>query len=156
MELNKRKSLLTPASPTVWGMIHGDIREQKDLRNAIFEQVKEVVGYDLINSIKSEVLAEINPVISEITETTQPRLETGVNIKSLKGRSILGEGDLDPLDENDRMTLTNLESNTQSALEKSDTAQNMALSATTSVEELRGYVDKQLGEINTITDDILG
>ena len=156
MELNKRKSLLTPASPTCWGQIHGDISKQSDLVDVIKEQVKEVVGIDLINSIKSEILAEINPMIGEITETTQPKLETGVNIKSLKGRSILGEGDLDPLDENDRLTLTNLESNTQSALMKSDTAQNIALSATTSVNELRGYVDEQIGGINTITEDILG
>lgn len=156
MELNKRKSLLTPASPTCWGQIHGDISKQSDLVDVIKEQVKEAVGIDLINSIKSEILAEINPMIGEITETTQPKLETGVNIKSLKGRSILGEGDLDPLDENDRMTITNLESNTQSALMKSDVAQDMALSATTSVDELRGYVDEQIGGINTITDDIIG
>ena len=156
MELNKRKSLLTPASPTCWGQIHGDIRKQSDLVDAISEQVKEAVGSDLINSIKSEILAEINPMIGDITETTQPRLETGVNIKSLKGRSILGEGDLDPLDENDRMTITNLESDTQSALQKSNTAQSIAVSASNSVDELRIYVDEQIGGINTITDDIIG
>ena len=94
-------------------------------------------------------------MIGEITETTQPKLETGVNIKSLKGRSILGEGDLDPLDENDRLTLTNLESNTQTALMKSDTAQNIALSANTSVNELRGYVDESITNLESNTQTAL-
>lgn len=156
MELNKRKSLLTPASPTCWGQIHGDISKQSDLVDAISEQVKEAVGDDLLNELKSQILAEINPLINEITYTTQPKLETGVNIKSLKGRSILGEGDLDPLDENDRMTIDNLSNDTQSALQKSSTAQNIALSASNSVDELRGYVVEQIGGINTITDDIIG
>lgn len=156
MELDKRRNLLTPASPSVWGMIYGDINKQKDLRDAISEQIKEAVGDDLLNELKSQILAEINPMINEITYTTQPKLETGVNIKSLKGRSILGEGDLDPLDENDRMTIDNLSNDTQSALQKSSTAQNIAISASNSVDELRVYVDEQIGGINTITEDILG
>lgn len=161
MELNKRKSLLTPASPTCWGQIHGDISKQEDLRDAISEQVKEAVGSDLINSIKSEILAEINPLISNITETTQPRLETGVNIKSLSGRTLLGEGDLDPLEASDRELLNSVSEkadygDVQSALQKSSTAQNIAISASNSVDELRGYVDEQIGGINTITEDILG
>lgn len=161
MELNKRKSLLTPASPTCWGQIHGDISKQSDLVDVIKEQVKEAVGIDLINSIKSEILAEINPMIGEITETTQPRLETGVNIKSLSGRTLLGEGDLDPLEASDRELLNSVSEkadygDVQSALQKASTAQNIAMSATTSVDELRGYVDEQIGGINTITDDIIG
>lgn len=161
MELNKRKSLLTPASPTCWGQIHGDISKQKDLRDVISEQVKEAVGSDLINSIKSDILAEINPLISNITETTQPRLETGVNIKSLSGRTLLGEGDLDPLEASDRELLNSVSEkadygDVQSALQKSNTAQNIAITASNSVDELRVYVDEQIGGINTITDDIIG
>lgn len=157
MELNKRKSLLTPASPTCWGQIHGDISKQSDLVDAISEQVKEAVGSDLINSIKSEILAEINPLISN----TQPRLETGVNIKSLSGRTLLGEGDLDPLEASDRELLNSVTEkadygDVQSALQKSSTAQNIAISASNSVDELRVYVDEQIGGINTITEDIIG
>lgn len=96
MELNKRKSLLTPASPTVWGMIHGDIDKQQDV-------------VEMIKRVKEEVLDEISPIINNVVEHTQPRLEAGVNIKTFSGRSILGEGDMDPLDEGDRMLLETIE-----------------------------------------------
>lgn len=105
MELNKRKSLLTPAAPTVWGMIHGDITNQQDIVDRISEKVREATGEELTHRILSEVLAVINPMLGEALEQTQPMLITGYNIKSLKGRSILGEGDLDPLDDNDREML---------------------------------------------------
>lgn len=105
MELNKRKSLLTPAAPTVWGMIHGDITNQQDIVDRISEKVREATGEELTHRILSEVLAVINPMLGEALEQTQPILITGYNIKSLKGRSILGEGDLDPLDDNDREML---------------------------------------------------
>lgn len=161
MELNKRKSLLTPASPTCWGQIHGDISKQSDLVDVIKEQITNLVANDLIHKIKGEILSEINPLISNITETTQPRLETGVNIKSLSGRTLLGEGDLDPLEASDRELLNSVSEkadygDVQSALQKASTAQNIAISATNSVDELRGYVDEQIGGINTITDDIIG
>lgn len=105
MELNKRKSLLTPAAPTVWGMIHGDITNQQDIIDRITEKVREATGEELTHRVLSEVLAVINPMLGEALEQTQPMLITGYNIKSLKGRSILGEGDLDPLDDNDREML---------------------------------------------------
>ena len=105
MELNKRKSLLTPAAPTVWGMIHGDIANQQDIVDKISEKAEEAVTDELTHRVMSEVLAVINPMLGEVVEQTQPRLESGVNIKTLKGRSIMGEGDLDPLDEGDRMLL---------------------------------------------------
>lgn len=105
MELNKRKSLLTPAAPTVWGMIHGDITNQQDIIDRITEKVREATGEELTHRILGEVLAVINPMLGEALEQTQPMLITGYNIKSLKGRSILGEGDLDPLDDNDREML---------------------------------------------------
>lgn len=105
MELNKRKSLLTPAAPTVWGMIHGDITNQQDIVDKISEKVREATGEELTHRVLSEVLAVINPMLGEALEQTQPMLITGYNIKSLKGRSILGEGDLDPLDDNDREML---------------------------------------------------
>lgn len=109
MELNKKKSLLTPASPTVWGMIHGDIDKQQDIIDRITEKVNEAVGADLTNRILGEVLAVINPMLGEALEQTQPMLITGYNIKSLKGRSMLGEGDLDPLDDNDRTMLNTID-----------------------------------------------
>lgn len=109
MELNKRKSLLTPAAPTVWGMIHGDIGNQQDIVDRISEKVREATGEELTHRILGEVLAVINPMLGEALEQTQPMLITGYNIKSLKGRSMLGEGDLDPLDDNDRTMLNNIE-----------------------------------------------
>ena len=109
MELNKRKSLLTPASPTVWGMIHGDINQQQDIIDRITEKVNEAVGDDLSHRIKSEVYAIVNPLLGELTEQKQDTLYSGVNIKTLKGRDILGEGDLDPLDEGDRMLLNTID-----------------------------------------------
>lgn len=108
MELNKRKSLLTPAAPTVWGMIHGDISKQQDIVDMILSKVEEIVGYELVHRIKSEVIAEINPILGEALEQKQPTLVAGENIKTLSGRSLLGDGDLDPLDDNDRTMLNTI------------------------------------------------
>jgi hypothetical protein len=109
MELNKRKSLLTPAAPTVWGMIHGDINNQQDIVDRISEKVDEATGEELTNRVIGEVNVVLNERLGEVVEITQPRLESGVNIKTMKGRSILGEGDIDPLDEGDRMLLETIE-----------------------------------------------
>ena len=155
MELNKRKSLLTPASPTVWGMIHGDISKQQDLVDVITEKLEEIAGGGLANKIKGDILAEITPLLDEALSQKQPTLVAGKNIKTLKGRSILGEGDLDTLDETDRQTLENIEYDTQRALQKSDFAQNRSNEANARVSELQTYVDEQIGGIDTMTDDIL-
>ena len=156
MELNKRKSLLTPAAPTVWGMIHGDISKQQDLVDVITERLEDIAGSGLANKIKDDILAEITPLLDEALSQKQQTLKSGVNIKTLKGRSILGEGDLDSLDETDRQTLETLEYDTQRALQKSDFAQNRSNEANMRVSELQTYVDEQIGGINTITEDILG
>lgn len=196
MELNKRKSLLTPASPTVWGMIHGDIDKQEDIVEMIGEKVAQAIeafiGVELTNRIKDEVIAEITPLLNE---QYQPTLISGYNIKTLKGRDMLGEGDIDPLDDTDRTMLNTIDtkadkSNTytkkqvddlvanvevdtsnlatkqdvqdlrdtdvQTALMGQATAKNMALNADRKVDELRTYVDEQIGGINTMTEDILG
>lgn len=107
MELNKRKSLLTPAAPTVWGMIHGDINNQQDIVYIINQTVSSAVDSELADRLKDEVIEEINPVLEE-------------------------------------------------ALYNSSVASNVALSTRDTVNELRTYVDEQIGNINTITDDILG
>jgi hypothetical protein len=109
MELNKRKSLLTPAVPTVWGMIHGDISKQQDIVDMISEKLEEIAGTELLNKIKNDILAEINPVLNEALEQKQPILVAGENIKTLKGRSLMGEGDLDPLDTSDRDMLNTID-----------------------------------------------
>ena len=109
MELNKRKSLLTPAAPTVWGMIHGDIGNQQDIVDRISEKVREATGEELTNRILGEVLTVITPMLGEALEQTQPTLVAGQNIKTLSGRSILGGGDLDPLDDNDRTMLNTID-----------------------------------------------
>ena len=64
MELNKRKSLLTPAAPTVWGMIHGDITNQQDIVDKISEKVREATGEELTHRVLSEVLAERGDYLS--------------------------------------------------------------------------------------------
>ena len=194
MELNKRKSLLTPAAPTVWGMIHGDIGNQQDIVDRISEKVREATGEELTHRILGEVLAVINPMLGEALEQTQPTLVAGQNIKTLSGRSLLGGGDLDPLDDNDRTMLNTIDtkadkSNTytmkqvddlvanvevdtsnlatkqdvqdlrdtdvQAALMSSASAKNTAMNADAKVDELRTYVDEQIGGIDTMTDDIL-
>jgi hypothetical protein len=196
MELNKRKSLLTPASPTVWGMIHGDIDKQEDIVEMIGEKVAQAIesfiGVELTNRIKDEVIAEITPLLNE---QYQPTLISGYNIKTLKGRDMLGEGDIDPLDDTDRTMLNTIDtkadkSNTytkkqvdnlianvevdtanlatkqdvqdlrdtdvQTALMGMASAKNTAINADRKVDELRTYVDEQIGGIDTITEDILG
>lgn len=196
MELNKRKSLLTPAAATVWGMIYGDIDKQKDIVDMIGDKVgdaiKSFMTADLISQIKEEVIEDITPLLNE---QYQPMLVSGYNIKTLKGRDVLGEGDIDPLDEGDRMLLdtidtkadassvytkrqvddlisevevdtTNLATKTElndlkdgdvwKALYNSSEAKNVAYSTIDTVNELRTYVDEQLGGIDTITDEILG
>lgn len=195
MELNKRKSLLTPASPTVWGMIHGDIDKQEDIVVMIGEKVAQAIeafiGVELTNRIKDEVIAEITPLLNE---QYQPTLISGYNIKTLKGRDMLGEGDIDPLDDTDRTMLNtidtkadksntytkkqvdnliaNVEVDTENLATKQDvqdlrdtdvqtalmgmaSAKNTAINADRKVDELRTYVDEQIGGINTITEDIL-
>lgn len=195
MELNKRKSLLTPASPTVWGMIHGDIDKQEDIVVMIGEKVAQAIeafiGVELTNRIKDEVIAEITPLLNE---QYQPTLISGYNIKTLKGRDMLGEGDIDPLDDTDRTMLNTIDtkadkSNTytkkqvdnlianvevdttnlatkqdvqdlrdtdvQTALMGMASAKNTAINADRKVDELRTYVDEQIGGIDTMTEDIL-
>lgn len=196
MELNKRKSLLTPAAATVWGMIYGDIDKQKDIVDMIGDKVgdaiKSFMTADLISQIKEEVIEDITPLLNE---QYQPMLVSGYNIKTLKGRDVLGEGDIDPLDEGDRMLLDTIDTKADAssvytkrqvddlisavevdttnlatkeelnglrdgdvwkALYNSSEAKNVAYSTIDTVNELRTYVDQQIGGIDTITDEILG
>ena len=153
MELNKRKSLLTPASPTVWGMIHGDIDKQTDIVN-------------LIDSIKTEVITEVNLLLADAMGQTQPVLVTGKNIKSLKGRSLLGAGDIDPLDDGDRALLQKVDtkadaSSVYTKRQVDDLVSNIEVDTTnlatkSELQDLKDTVDNQIGAIDTMTDDILG
>lgn len=181
MELNKRKSLLTPAAPTVWGMIHGDIEKQQDIVEMIVEKVKEAVGVDVVNSIKAEVLAEINPLL---VENYQPIMVSGYNIKTLKGRDLLGEGDIDPLDNTDRTLLQTVEEKadkvdtytkrqvdkllenvevdttnlaTKEELENlRDYEVQTALMASDTAKNLASSANRQVGELRTYVDEQLG
>lgn len=153
MELNKRKSLLTPASPTVWGMIHGDIDKQQDI-------------VEMIDSIKTEVITEVNLILADAMGNTQPMLVTGKNIKSLKGRSILGAGDIDPLDDGDRALLQKVDTKADATSvytkrQVDDLVSNIEVDTTnlatkSELQDLKDTVDNQIGAIDTITDDILG
>jgi hypothetical protein len=177
-------------------MIHGDIDKQEDIVVMIGEKVAQAIeafiGVELTNRIKDEVIAEITPLLNE---QYQPTLISGYNIKTLKGRDMLGEGDIDPLDDTDRTMLNTIDtkadkSNTytkkqvdnlianvevdtanlatkqdvqdlrdtdvQTALMGMASAKNTAINADRKVDELRTYVDEQIGGIDTITEDILG
>ena len=181
MELNKKKSLLTPAAPTVWGMIHGDIEKQQDIVEMIVEKVKEAVEGDVVNSIKAEVLAEINPLL---VENYQPIMVSGYNIKTLKGRDLLGEGDIDPLDNTDRTLLQTVEEKadkvdtytkrqvdkllenvevdttnlaTKEELENlRDYEVQTALMASDTAKNLASSANRQVGELRTYVDEQLG
>lgn len=126
MELNKRKSLLTPASPTVWGMIHGDISKQQDLIDKINDAV-EGVEVDLTGYATE---AYVDEAISNV-EVDTSNLATKQELENLKSNEV------------------------QTALSKSDAALTTANSAEQKITELRTYVDEQIGGIDTMTDDIL-
>lgn len=88
MELNKRKSLLTPASPTVWGMIHGDISKQQDLIDTINDAVKgvevDLTGYATeayVDEAISNVEVDTSNLATkeEIQNTYIPQMENYVN-----------------------------------------------------------------------------
>lgn len=132
MELNKRRSLLTPAAPTVWGMIHGDIDNQQDIVEKISDMVDVAVGVDLTNKIKGEIytdlthtldtfatkeaLNETNNKVSDIETTYIPQIEGYVD-----GEIVEVKGYVD-----------------------------------SEVLNLKTYMDEQIGAIDTMTQDILG
>ena len=118
MELNKRKSLLTPASPTAWGMIHGDISNQQD----IIEKIGEVVKTELDNS---DIKVDLTGYATE---------------KWVKEQGYLTEHQsLDDYYTKDEV---------DTAISNVD----VDLTGYATIE----YVNEQIGEINTITEDILG
>lgn len=181
MELNKRKSLLTPAAPTVWGMIHGDISKQTDLIDVISEKLEEIAGDGLANKIKDDILAEIKPLL---VENYQPIMVSGYNIKTLKGRDLLGEGDIDPLDNTDRTLLQTVEEKadkvdtytkrqvdkllenvevdttnlaTKEELENlRDYEVQTALMASDTAKNIAASANRQVGELRTYVDEQIG
>lgn len=150
MELNKKKSLLTPAAPTVWGMIHGDIEKQSDIVEMIGEMVNNAVEVDLVDKIKAEIFAEITPLL---VDNYQPIMVSGYNIKTLKGRDLLGEGDIDPLDEGDRMLLETIDTkadadNTYTKKQVDKLLANVEVDTTNLVTK-EEFTDLREGEIQT-------
>lgn len=150
MELNKRKSLLTPAAPTVWGMIHGDISNQQDLIDKINSAVEGV-----------EVDVDLTGYATESWVKEQGYLTEHQSLANYYTKSEVDEAisniEVDTSDLATKQELQNLKNNeVQTALSKSDAAQNTANSAEQKIAELRTYVDEQIGGIDTMTDDILG
>ena len=150
MELNKKKSLLTPAAPTVWGLIHGDIEKQSDIVEMIGEMVNNAVEVDLVDKIKAEIFAEITPLL---VDNYQPIMVSGYNIKTLKGRDLLGEGDIDPLDEGDRMLLETIDTkadadNTYTKKQVDKLLANVEVDTTNLVTK-EEFTDLREGEIQT-------
>ena len=144
MELNKRKSLLTPASPTVWGMIHGDIGKQQDLIDKINSAV-EGVEVDLESWVKEQgYLTEHQSLANYYTKSEVDEAISNIDVE------------VDTSNLATKQELQNLKNNeVQTALSKSEAAQNTANSAEQKITELRTYVDEQIGGIDTMTDDIL-
>lgn len=150
MELNKRKSLLTPAVPTVWGMIHGDIANQQDL----IDKINSIVG-------SGEVDIDLTGYATESWVKEQGYLTEHQSLADYYTKSEVDEAisniEVDTSDLATKQELQNLKNNeVQTALMKSDAAQNTANSAEQKIAELRTYVDEQIGGIDTMTDDILG
>lgn len=141
MEFNKRKSLLTPAAPTVWGMIHGDIDNQKDILEKIDAAVKSEledfeVDVDLSDYYtKSEIDAALENIDVDLTgyATEDWVKEQGY------------------LTEHQSLTGYATESWVNGNLQKkADTDYVDAV-----IGETIDYVNSQLGELDTITQDIL-
>lgn len=185
MELNKKKSLLTPAAPTVWGMIHGDISKQQDLIDKINSAV-EGVEVDLESWVKeqgyltehqsladyytkNEVDTAIENVEVDLTGyatedwvkkqnyLTEHQSLANYYTKSEVDEAISNiEVEVDTSNLATKQELQNLKNNeVQTALSKSDAALTTANSAEQKITELRTYVDEQIGGIDTMTDDIL-
>jgi hypothetical protein len=112
MELNKRKSLLTPATPTAWGMIHGDICNQQDLIDKINSAVEgvevDLTGYATEDWVKQQGYLTEHQSLDDYY--TKDEVDTAIS-----------NVDVD-------------------------------LTGYATIE----YVNEQIGEINTITEDILG
>ena len=144
MELNKKKSLLTPAAPTVWGMIHGDISKQQDL-------------IDKINSAVEGVEVDLESWVKEQGYLTEHQSLANYYTKSEVDEAISNiEVEVDTSNLATKQELQNLKNNeVQTALSKSDAALTTANSAEQKITELRTYVDEQIGGIDTMTDDIL-
>lgn len=139
MELNKRKSLLTPASPTVWGMIHGDIGKQQDLIDKINSAVEgvevDLTGY-ATEAYVDEAISNVDIDTSnlatkeEIQNTYIPQMENYVNEQVGETNIIL---------DNMSNTLGNMDTNIY------DITHQMRV--------MLEYT--RMEEIDTITDDIL-
>lgn len=192
MELNKRKSLLTPASPTAWGMIHGDISNQQDLIDKINSAVEgvevdvDLTGYATESWVKEQgYLTEHQSLADYYTkdevDTAIENVEVDVDLTGyatedwVKKQNYLTEHqslanyytksevdeaisniEVDTSDLATKKEVQDLKNNeVQTALMKSDAAQNTANSAEQKITELRIYVDEQIGGIDTMTDDIL-
>lgn len=113
MELNKRKSLLTPASPTVWGMIYGEICRQQDIVDMISDTISD----------NTYTKAEVDDMLANIdvdADTSQFAKKTELDNVLASAYSY---------------TASEVMRFYQGAID---------------------YVDSQIGEINTITEDILG
>ena len=149
MELNKKKSLLTPAAPTVWGMIHGDISKQQDLIDKINDAVEgvevDLTGYATEDWVKKQnYLTEHQSLANYYTKSEVDEAISNIEVE------------VDTSNLATKQELQNLKSNeVQTALSKSDAALTTANSAEQKITELRTYVDEQIGGIDTMTDDIL-
>lgn len=153
MELSKRKSLLTPAAPTVWGMIYGDISKQKDIVEKIDAAVKSEledfeVDVDLSDYYtKSEIDAALENIDVDLTGyATEDWVNENLQTKADKSNTYT-KTEVDDL-------IGNINIDT-SELATKEELQVVATSVENGVAELRGYVDDQIGVINIITEDIL-
>ena len=177
MELNKRKGLLNPASPTAWGMIHGDISNQQDLIDKINSAVEgvevDLTGYATEDWVKKQnyltehqsladyyTKSEVDTAISNVevdltgyaTENwvkkqnylTEHQSLADYYTKSEVDEAISNiEVDVDTSSLATKQELQNLKNNeVQTALSKSEAAQNTANSAEQKITHWWGREEK--------------
>ena len=159
MELNKRKSLLTPAAPTVWGMIHGDIDNQKDIDDRISEKVDKAVGVDLSNKIKGEIYTDLNPTLDTFaTKEALNEINTEVSSVIVVANEAHTQAESALTLANNAVKPTDMENVYIPQIEGYVDGEIVEVKGYVDSEvlNLKTYMDEQIGEIDTITLDILG
>ena len=163
MELNKRKSLLTPASPTAWGMIHGDISNQQDIIEKIGEIVKtelensditddvDLTGYATENWVKEQGYLTEHQSLADYY--TKDEVDTAIENVEVDLTGYATESWVTQqgyIKEHQSLDDYYTKSEVDTAIDNIEF--DVDLTGYATIE----YVNEQIGEINTITEDILG
>ena len=159
MELNKRRSLLTPAAPTVWGMIHGDIDNQQDIVNKISDKIEEATGDNLTSKIKGEIYNDLNPTLETFaTKEALNEINTEVSSVIVVANEAHTQAESALTLANNAVKPTDMENVYIPQIEGYVDGEIVEVKGYVDSEvlNLKTYMDEQIGEIDTITLDILG